>query len=159
MNIQETNVDSLTVVLPGRGGAWPIQRETTYPSAHTFKDLERLDDRQRKTHLVYFIFCAGFVKIGTTSALKRRLSNMQIGAPWQTRVVGVVAGGRATEQFLHYVYREHSIGGEWFRLGPDLRQAIIDMGEAVPVLRGHLEEEEADYKEWIRDEAERLGLA
>jgi hypothetical protein len=158
VNIDETNEHSLTVVLPERGGAWPIQQETTYPSGYTLKDLERLDDHQRKTHVVYFIFCAGFVKIGTSSSLKRRLSNLQIGAPWQTRLVALVTGGPKTEDFLHFVYREHAIGGEWFRLGPDLRQAIIDLTTFTPALKGHLEEEEADYLEWIRHEAERLGV-
>ena len=157
-NIHGTDDGSFTVVLPDRGGSWPLQRESKYPAAHTFKNIERLGDKQRKTHVVYFVFCAGFVKIGTTSSLKKRMSAIQMCAPWQTRVVGIVPGGRSTEQFLHYVYKEHAIGGEWFRLGDDMRQAILEMADGIPPLKGALEEEEADYKEWIRDEAERLGL-
>lgn len=150
-------MSDLTVVVPGRCGCWPIlPNPDAFPSLLKFQNVGLQGDKERKTHVVYFIYCAGFVKIGTTRILHKRLSTLQMGAPWQTRIVSLLAGGRITEDYLHSVFRELSIGGEWFRLGPDLRQAIIET--APEPLRGHLEEEEADYKEWIREEAERLGF-
>ncbi len=158
MNEPETVGGSVTVALPLGKTSWPDPEEVrlTFPHDFTFKDVERVVDHQKRTHVVYFIFCAGFVKIGTTSNLKRRLAELQIGAPWQTRIVGLIPGGRATELFLHFFFRDDSAGGEWFIMSDQLRKIVSEM--AVPPLSGALEEEERDYAKWICGEAKRLGL-
>lgn len=157
VNEQGNDGGSVTVVLPMRHGTWPVgELARPWPPGLTFRDVERLHDPARRTHIVYFIYCAGFVKIGITTNLEKRMATLQIGAPWQARVVGMMVGGRTTESFLHFVFSEHSVGGEWFRLSDEIRQALAII--AVPELSGHLEVEETEYREWIREEAQRLGV-
>jgi len=121
-----------------------------------FRNVLRLEDPEAKSRQVYFLYCAGFVKIGVATSIMRRMSNLQIGSPWPAQIVLLIPGGRETEAFLHFAFQEHHARGEWFRLAGTIREAIREL--APDVCQQWLAEEEQDYREWVRQEAIKLGL-
>lgn len=140
MNTQGTGGGSVTIELPIKD----------------FRNIFRIEDPEAKSRQVYFLYCAGFVKIGVARSVIRRASELQIGSPWKGQIVLLIPGGRATEAFLHFAFQEHRTGGEWFRLAPPIRQAIQELAPAECLQ--WLAEEEAQYREWVRHEAIELGL-
>ena len=143
VNIHETNAGSVTVALPDG-------------DIRDFRHVLTLNDPEARVRQVYFMYCAGFVKIGTARSIIRRAKELQIGSPWKGQIILLIPGGRLTEEFLHFVFQEHRVGGEWFKLAPAVRQAIQEL---APVeCRRWLAEEEANYLAWVRQEATKLGL-
>lgn len=67
---------------------------------------------------VYFIQAGenGPVKIGITSCLEQRLSDLQIANHEKLRCLLTISGGQSLEMTLHHVLRSWCIHGEWFRL-------------------------------------------
>lgn len=121
-----------------------------------FRNVLRLKDPDAHWRQVYFLYCAGFVKIGVAGNIIRRMTNLQIGSPWKSQIILLIPGGRQTEAFLHFAFEEHNVGGEWFRLAPPIREAIRELAPAEG--QQWLAEEEAEYREWVREEAIRLNL-
>lgn len=121
-----------------------------------FRKVPNLKDPDARSRKVYFLYCAGFIKIGTARVVVRRVTEIQIGSPWKCQVVLLIPGGRLTEDYLHFVFQEYRVAGEWFRLGPLIREAIKELAPAD--CQEWLAKEEAEYAELIRQEAIRLGL-
>lgn len=66
---------------------------------------------------VYFIQVAtdGPIKIGTTSCVGQRVRDLQIGCPFQLRILGTMQGGdRNLERELHSTFAKLRLKGEWF---------------------------------------------
>jgi len=112
-------------------------------------------DPDAATHQVYFLYCAGFIKIGVSKGLIRRLKDIQIGTPFPSQAVMLIRGGRITEQYMHFLYNEYHHRGEWFVLGPRLRAMIV--AQAPPECLEWLAEEEAVHRAWIKEQAAALG--
>ncbi len=111
-------------------------------------------DPDAGTHQIYFLYCAGFIKIGVTSGLMRRLKEIQIASPFHTQAVMLIPGGKLTEGYMHFLYKEYHHRGEWFVLGPRLREMIVSQAPEYCVQ--WLEEEEAVHKDWIAEQAATL---
>jgi Meiotically Up-regulated Gene 113 (MUG113) protein len=126
------------------------------PEGLEFRDVLRLNDPEANSKRVYFLYCAGFVKIGMATSVTRRMTELQIGSPWKSQIVLLIPGGKLTESYLHSVFRDHRQGGEWFRLEPPVKAAIREF--APPECVEWLEKEDGLYREWIRLEAIELGL-
>lgn len=73
---------------------------------------------------VYFVECAGLIKIGHTANIQKRLSSLRTGAPAPMVLLGQVAGARDLEQYLHFTVREHHSHREWFFDRPAVREVI-----------------------------------
>lgn len=73
---------------------------------------------------VYFIECAGRIKIGTTKNLKARLAALQTSAPGDMIVVATIPGDRAVERSLHAQLVSHRVKLEWFDDCSEVRAAI-----------------------------------
>lgn len=73
------------------------------------------DDRQR----VYIIgnIDAGYIKIGITNHLKRRLANIQTGCPFQVEILAYtfpMDDARPYESMMHDIFSSYNTNGEWF---------------------------------------------
>lgn len=71
--------------------------------------------------VVYFVERDGFVKIGTTKRLIRRIGALIEGSsrirglsPGPVRLLGVLLGGRDLERELHERFAHRRVSGEWF---------------------------------------------
>lgn len=75
--------------------------------------------------LVYFISDGvGHIKIGSSTDPLTRLRDLQVGAPYQLTLLGVIAGDRKAEKTLHGQFRWLRQSGEWFRAAPQLERLI-----------------------------------
>lgn len=72
---------------------------------------------QQKNH-VYFIQSGnlGPIKIGYSNNVKKRLSALRSGSPYELSVIGIIEGGREKEKELHEKFKEKRIAQncEWF---------------------------------------------
>lgn len=131
------------------------------PAVLDIKDIhniDRLNDPDVKKGFVYFLYCAGHVKIGITTPtrLAKRFTELQIGSPHASQMILLLPGGRSTELFIHFAFAEYRVGGEWFVFAEPIRNCIAEF--APEECKQWLAKEEASYKAWIRQEAISLGL-
>jgi hypothetical protein len=72
--------------------------------------------------VVYFIRFRDAVKIGFTTDLRARLSNL----PYE-ELLGVAVGTQTDEARCHQIFGAHRIVGEWFHDTPEVRAFIADV--------------------------------
>jgi hypothetical protein len=77
---------------------------------------------------VYFVTYADKVKIGTARSVKKRFAELQCGSPVILRLAGQMPGDNRDERELHERWNEYRLHGEWFRLNPEIRKFIRDLG-------------------------------
>ena len=81
----------------------------------------------RKTNhgvCVYFVACNGFVKIGKTTNLKRRMSTISTNSTSEPELLFTVDGDHETQ--FHDQFSEYRHRMEWFRVEGTLKQFIQD---------------------------------
>lgn len=80
------------------------------------------------SHRVYFIAEAGggFVKVGTTADLPRRIRELQTGSAGELEVLASIPGSYRLEAQVHDALRPWLAGGEWFALTPAVRRFVSD---------------------------------
>lgn len=129
--------------------------ERPTPEEEEARRIARLDDNL--DHTVYFLYCAGHVKIGFTSlcffSRNRDLAN---GTPIQTLHLFALSGGERTEYLLHKKFDAHRTIGEWFRFHQDIREFILEHGNEHDA--NAVRQAETDYRKWIESEAISLGI-
>lgn len=79
---------------------------------------------------VYFVQCMAEdrpVEIGTAmrDGVGYRMADLQVGNPFELRLLGTMPGGYAKEAELHRRFAHLRIRGEWFRSEPELL-AVVD---------------------------------
>jgi hypothetical protein len=74
--------------------------------------------------MIYFIqdIESKHIKIGYTKNIKSRISNLQVGSSSKLKLLGYISGDLTLEKEIHYIFREFTVRGEWFRVD----QTIID---------------------------------
>jgi len=66
--------------------------------------------------MVYLIsFEDKYLKIGCTSDIHKRLSQLQVSVPIKLKVIGLIEGGYDKESDLHNMFMHLSEKGEWFK--------------------------------------------
>jgi hypothetical protein len=83
---------------------------------------------------VYFLFCDGFVKIGTALDVNGRVRRLCLATDTTARpadidvtgafLIGTFDGGSRAEATLHMRYAHLRVAGEWFRYTPDVANDI-----------------------------------
>lgn len=76
-------------------------------------------DTSRKDMSVYIVRALGtdFYKIGyTASSPKVRMQALQTGCPYELKLVAWFAGDESDEAYLHRLFGDHRVRGEWFQL-------------------------------------------
>lgn len=61
-----------------------------------------------------------FVKIGSAVDVDARISQLQCANPRKLITLRKLEGGLSTELFLHKMFSNDSVGGEWFKLNPKM---------------------------------------
>lgn len=76
-------------------------------------------------NFVYFVRCAGHIKIGTSGdEASGRVDAVIRGCPPGAVLVGAISGDRNTEKAIHAMLHPHRRGGEWFEDCPAVVEAI-----------------------------------
>ena len=93
------------------------------PKQKVFKDMD----------YVYFIQAieSNFVKIGSAKNIEKRLSNLQVGCPFELKLINYIYG-RSQEVNLHKRFQAYHVRGEWFTLEGELKQFIDNLEPPKP---------------------------
>ncbi len=72
--------------------------------------------------MIYFIenLETKHIKIGFTTDIKNRLSNLQTSSPYELKVLAVCEGNDKTEKELHIKFNDYHTRGEWFNPNKEL---------------------------------------
>lgn len=70
------------------------------------------------------------VKIGVAYKPKQRLGALQVGFPYELRLLAVMEGGERVEARLHRMYSAARLRGEWFAMTRSLRRLIERLSNA-----------------------------
>lgn len=102
----------------------------------TTLSVENAVVRREKPASVYFIQCNGPdgpIKIGQAKFIDKRLSELQIGCPYELALIGhaMVDDASLVEGRLHDAFREHRIRGEWFHC----HERILDVAREFDAVR------------------------
>lgn len=75
---------------------------------------------------VYFVTVKGhgFVKVGYTNSLTQRLSDLQVGCPYELEITASVFGSYNIEQWIHRHIASCLYRGEWYEAKGIAREAI-----------------------------------
>jgi len=87
--------------------------------------------------VVYFVQSEcpiGYIKIGTTTNLKNRLSALNQGFPFRVKLLFSVNGCRNEEMVFHARFREYRVNCEWFLPKGNLLDFINDVMNSRDVL-------------------------
>jgi hypothetical protein len=76
---------------------------------------------------VYFIECAGRIKVGYSTNVGRRVRDLATAAPSAVALLGDIAGGLQAEAAIHRRLDAHRLNGEWFLDCPEVREVIADL--------------------------------
>lgn len=89
--------------------------------------------RSRTEGSVYFVECAGFVKIGYSLDPRRRALAYGVMNPLDCVLLGSIPGGKLREREVQDLFTDVYHRGEWFRLTDDVRSRIAALiQEAQP---------------------------
>lgn len=75
---------------------------------------------------------AGPIKIGASGDVRARLVQLQTGAPFELRLLGVFPGGEESEGMFHRWFAYLRLRGEWFSPAPELLAVIAAFAEGQP---------------------------
>lgn len=132
MNIQKTSGGIVTDVLPER------RRSPNYPFAYIDPPSQPAHDIPRRPdptftvwrqpgvvlpvgEMVYFVYCAGRIKIGITFSISKRLETIQAHSPLPAVAILLVPGGIKEERGFHARFAAERKHGEWFLLSQKMR--------------------------------------
>lgn len=99
------------------------------------------------TRIVYVIEQDGYVKIGSTTNLKNRLTQLQTGCAVPLRLVGTCSGGFAREKWLHREFGAWRRHGEWFKFPPEVMATLMLHIDAA---RGPGDAASMSRSEWVK---------
>ena len=88
---------------------------------------ERLFRAAAGVDSVYFIRCGDYVKIGRSTNVRARLSELQTGNPYDLRLLATIPGGYPLESSLRSRFSGEHHRGEWFYYSTSVRRFIKDI--------------------------------
>jgi hypothetical protein len=83
--------------------------------------------------MIYFIQAGnnGPIKIGIAKNPSKRLSQLQVGATEELRLLGVMNGTEQHENDIHHQFAVHRVRGEWFSPTPELLTYIATQSDTL----------------------------
>lgn len=124
------------------------------PMTSLERDLAR-EDSDTGTHVVYFIYGAGRIKIGYTQDIRRRENTIYCQCPTQTDLIRTIPGGAITEFKYHHRFKRSRVYGEWFRLDGDLRAFLSENEKSA----FRLEAAENIFRQWLSEQIETINAS
>lgn len=70
--------------------------------------------------MIYFIKCEGFVKIGYSDNINKRLAKFRCENPFELTLINQMVGDRSIELDLHYYFKDYHHRGDWFFIRDDM---------------------------------------
>jgi hypothetical protein len=99
-------MESSEIVLPK---SYPREGDPTAPHAY----------------YIYFVYCAGRVKIGRAVDVEERVSNLSTGCPFKPTLLLSVSASLSGDRTLRARFASDQVHREWFRLSDRLRRYLV----------------------------------
>lgn len=106
-----------------------ILREATRKK--TKEEIEIESMARVRVGYVYFIQSGGRVKIGFSTDVINRLSNLKVGNPIGAKLVAAIPGTEDTEAYFHKMFNAYREQGEWFLIDGLLKDMLKTMPTSV----------------------------
>lgn len=111
------------------GPSWTVEYTIPPPSPYAGAEAPPRWAEQHRLQLsersgVYFIACAGRIKIGVTTNIAKRFKAYQTMCPHEPILVALVRGDAREEAAIHRHFDDHWSHGEWFHMGAPLLEAV-----------------------------------
>lgn len=90
---------------------------------------------------VYFVECAGRIKIGFSNDVAARLRQLSTGAPGKLNLIATIEGPHRLERAIHRHLKAHRVKGEWFEDRPEVRTVIAELVASGATAIGFVHEE------------------
>lgn len=76
---------------------------------------------------IYLISCREFVKAGIAKNPKGRLGNLQIGSPFDLKLLKtfMTITPRWDERRLHFLWKDYEVRGEWFKVKQEELERVL----------------------------------
>lgn len=103
-----------------------IKKELDWTISATGEPRENEKPEASKQRMVYFVEGNGFVKIGATNSISTRLHDLQVGCPFELKLVTTLPGGEKVERQLHDMFAKHRKRGEWFEFHQEIKDYIAN---------------------------------
>jgi hypothetical protein len=87
-------------------------------------DMMVAQEKAKTEGFIYFIECAGYVKVGFSIEPTRRAMAVQVSNPFDCRLMGTARGGTDDEKKYHERLSDFHHRGEWYILTDEVRAAI-----------------------------------
>ncbi len=101
--------------------------ENRLQNAINYAVKSELKRKKRRPSFIYLIACHDFVKVGIADNPKFRLGSLQVGCPYDLKMLATfrVSNCMEAEARLHAIWKRYEIRGEWFRVPPsELAHAV-----------------------------------
>jgi hypothetical protein len=76
-------------------------------------------------YYLYFVYCAGRVKIGRAVNVAERISNLSTGCPFKPTLLLSVSASLSGDRTLRARFSPDQVHREWFRLSDRLRRYLV----------------------------------
>lgn len=94
--------------------------------------LERfLEQNPAANEYVYFISDSENIKIGYTTRPAKRVTNLQSTNSKTLKILAVFRAPRAVEGYLHFIFRERHVRGEWFEDAPEIHSFLAVINHLI----------------------------
>lgn len=81
--------------------------------------------------MIYFINHTEYLKIGYTSDINKRITDLQVSCPVKLTLVGLIDGDMVDESALHEKFRKFHSHGEWFTYTKELYQYVQSLDKSL----------------------------
>jgi hypothetical protein len=88
------------------------------------EQAKHFKSKPRKIRAVYFLKSKGFIKIGHTANIKKRIGSLQGFNPSGLELLGWVPEDRFSEKQLHDKFKKYKHHLEWFTISPEILEFI-----------------------------------
>lgn len=90
--------------------------------------LQRGKILKASSTFIYIFECQGYYKIGLTDDVKKRVNGLQVGCPFDIRIVKSWRSNdaRVEERRIHQLLEAYHVRGEWFKLPDDLLAKLME---------------------------------
>lgn len=75
----------------------------------------------------------GPIKIGYTKDLLARIKDLQVGSPYELKLILSFRGFPEKERELHAKFREHRMSGEWFTPSDEIMEFVKEQREWLEI--------------------------
>lgn len=101
-----------------------LDRTKVFKQADIDRISEEIGVQSRVACFIYFVECAGHIKIGKADNWRKRISSIRTASPLEVEILVILQAHVGFERDLHAKFEAYRHRGEWFRDSQEIRDFI-----------------------------------